>query len=127
MEQLDSGACRDVDATVFDPLLGDDLAEERAKQYCRRCPVRLGCLALALGMRSLPGIWGGLTAASERVTRRKSKTRRSADARAKRFDGEWPVRHSPVGRPLPRRETMQNCLIGALDFGVDAVQIGVRM
>ena len=62
MKQLDSGACRDVDPTVFDPMPGDVLAEERAKQYCRRCPVRLDCLALALAVRGLPGIWGGLTA-----------------------------------------------------------------
>jgi WhiB family transcriptional regulator, redox-sensing transcriptional regulator len=62
MKQLDSGACRDVDATLFDPMLGDYLAEERAKQYCRRRPVRLHCLAVALGVRGLSGIWGGLTA-----------------------------------------------------------------
>jgi WhiB family redox-sensing transcriptional regulator len=58
---LDQGACRNVDPLVFDPVPGDEMGEARAKRYCRQCPVRLDCLALALSLRMLPGVWGGLT------------------------------------------------------------------
>ena len=61
MKSFERGACRDLDPAMFDPLPGDELAEARAKQHCRRCPVRLDCLALALNVDRLPGIWGGMT------------------------------------------------------------------
>jgi len=31
----------------------------RAKELCHRCPVRLSCLAEALGRREPCGVWGG--------------------------------------------------------------------
>lgn len=40
--------------------------EKRAKAVCRRCPIRVACLAWALETREPAGVWGGMTA-EERV------------------------------------------------------------
>lgn len=38
-----------------------DEREEKAKEICRRCPVRETCLGYALAAREPYGVWGGLT------------------------------------------------------------------
>ncbi len=80
MKSFDLGACRHVDPAVFDPAPGDEITEARAKRYCHTCPVRLDCLALALRVPNMPGIWGGLTAI-ERARHARSSTIRSTRQR----------------------------------------------
>src|SRR5437879_10829612 len=48
--------CRE-DPELFFAESPDDV--EYAKSLCRGCPVRLGCLAGALGRREPWGVWGG--------------------------------------------------------------------
>lgn len=63
MISLDRAACRDIDPTVLDPPADDEDAVRAAKELCSGCEVRLECLAIAFNAPSLPGVWGGLTAA----------------------------------------------------------------
>ena len=69
---LASAACREVDPEVFFPTPGDTRGANRAKQICRRCPVRQACLDDAMeteGGRSIEGrhgIRGGLGPAGRR-------------------------------------------------------------
>lgn len=41
--------------------------EQRAKEICAECPVRLDCLNYAVRIREQHGIWGGLTEKERRV------------------------------------------------------------
>lgn len=41
--------------------------EQRAKEICRTCPVRLPCLEYALQIREPHGIWGGLNEVERRA------------------------------------------------------------
>lgn len=50
-----------------------ELRETRAKELCRRCPVRAQCLDYALDIREPFGIWGGLN----EIERRSLLTRRA--------------------------------------------------
>jgi WhiB family redox-sensing transcriptional regulator len=59
MIDLDRGACREAELTVFFPE--DDAAQDHARSICARCEIRLDCLALALRTPNLDGIWGGLS------------------------------------------------------------------
>jgi WhiB family transcriptional regulator, redox-sensing transcriptional regulator len=50
--------CSEYDPDIFfDPSAR---VERRAKSICAQCPVRLECLAYALGLRAEFGVWGGL-------------------------------------------------------------------
>jgi WhiB family transcriptional regulator, redox-sensing transcriptional regulator len=60
---FESGACRDIHSSVVHPDADDQQAMDRARAVCARCDVRLECLAFALRINDLDGIWGGLTAA----------------------------------------------------------------
>ncbi|MFD7677404.1 WhiB family transcriptional regulator [Streptomyces sp. NPDC060187] len=44
---------------------------DQAKVVCRRCPVTEQCLALALRMGQVQGIWGGTTEAERRALHRR--------------------------------------------------------
>ena len=51
----------------------DDSKRRRAIEICGGCSVRTECLAYALPLIELDGIWGGLTADQRRDLRRKGK------------------------------------------------------
>lgn len=76
-----SGACRDVDGSLFfhpDNERGEP-RENRlsaAKRVCGRCPVREQCLQYALESGERHGIWGGLSE-DERSLLRRTRARRS--------------------------------------------------
>ena len=63
MISLDNAACRRSDPDLFFPAPKDDRSAQAAKRVCARCPLRLDCLALALEMPDVDGVWGGLTRA----------------------------------------------------------------
>jgi WhiB family transcriptional regulator, redox-sensing transcriptional regulator len=44
-----------------------DEREDRAKQICAPCPVRLDCLEYALRVREHLGVWGGLSGPERRA------------------------------------------------------------
>jgi WhiB family redox-sensing transcriptional regulator len=67
----DGGACKGTDPDLFFPERGASTRE--AKEVCRGCNVRLGCLEFAIVNGEKFGIWGGL---SERERRRLRKKHR---------------------------------------------------
>lgn len=70
-----SALCAQTDAALFFPEKGDSAAPRLAKAICRRCPVRIECLADALPGE--PGIRAGLT----QRERRKPGRRRGKDTK----------------------------------------------
>ncbi|MEU0059877.1 WhiB family transcriptional regulator [Streptomyces sp. NPDC006334] len=82
----DLAACREVDdRSVFFPedfpkglvqLITND-----AKAVCRRCPVREGCLEVALARPEPNGVWGGLDRDERKALRRQQQRRRRRNAR----------------------------------------------
>lgn len=74
--QIDA-ACRGMDASVFfSPHYERGEArqrrEQRALAICRGCPVRVPCATFAARTAETTGVWGGLTEADRRPTRRSS-------------------------------------------------------
>lgn len=53
--------CAQVDPELWFPEKGQTAQALAAKRICRRCPVRVPCLADALAGQEQDGIWGGLT------------------------------------------------------------------
>ena len=71
-------ACRHGDPELFFPVSesGRSLAQvAMAKAICTRCPVRLKCLAFALGTGQEHGVWGGMSEQKRRQPARKACTR----------------------------------------------------
>ncbi len=66
----EEGACRGNGHALFLPPRGGD--NRPAKAVCARCSVREECLAYALPLARLTGIWGG-TSAEERERLRKER------------------------------------------------------
>jgi WhiB family redox-sensing transcriptional regulator len=65
--QMEGPACRPEDDHLF---FGVTIAEiNGAKAICARCPVRAGCLRIALADPSLEGVWGGTTGGERAVIR----------------------------------------------------------
>ena len=68
-----SAACRGSAAPLFFPpsraesRSGRDTREARAKAICATCPVCEPCLAEALRLQDVHGIWGGLNERERRV------------------------------------------------------------
>lgn len=61
---LSRAACRGADTHMFFPVgIGDDakLQTDAAKAVCTECPVRSPCLAWAMAIPQLCGIFGGFT------------------------------------------------------------------
>lgn len=70
----DRAACRDEDPELFfadGTGYPSQLKIEKAKQVCRRCPVKAQCLAWALGVGDDWAVCGGKTAAERRVMGRR--------------------------------------------------------
>ena len=59
----DRALCAGMDPELWFPAAGQS---PRAKRICAACPVRAECLAFALALGSVQGIWGGLTEAQRR-------------------------------------------------------------
>lgn len=59
-----SAACR---AAEPDALFVQGAAQNKAKQWCRNCPVRLECLSEALDNQIEWGVWGGMTERERRA------------------------------------------------------------
>jgi len=60
----DDAACLYADPDLFFPIsmTGPALGQvDEAKRICRSCPVREPCLAWALSVPDVAGIWGGTT------------------------------------------------------------------
>lgn len=71
-------ACRHGDPELFFPLSesGPSLDQvAMAKAICTGCPVRLKCLAFALGTGQEHGMWGGMSEQERRQPARKACTR----------------------------------------------------
>lgn len=68
------GAC-----VVLDPdaMFVAGAAQNQAKLICSGCPIRLDCLADALGSRTEFGVWGGMTERERRKLLRRSPHVRS--------------------------------------------------
>ena len=65
----ESALCRQSDPELWWPLGQGDSAPE-AKAICRRCPVRLPCLLLAVEHTEREGVWGGFNGrALRKITR----------------------------------------------------------
>ncbi len=91
------GACRTQDP---DALFVQGAAQNRAKQVCGGCSVRVECLADALDNRTEFGVWGGMTERERRSLLRRRPEVTSwrnllASARAHYSDSE--------GVPMPRK------------------------
>jgi WhiB family redox-sensing transcriptional regulator len=67
-------ACRGVGAELFFPTQGSMGYIYTIKTYCRHCPVRLECLAIADDDNGKGGIFGGLTANQRRALRGTDRT-----------------------------------------------------
>jgi len=61
-------ACRDTDP---DEMFVQGAAQNRVKQICNGCPVKMECLADALDNRIEFGVWGGMTERERRALLRK--------------------------------------------------------
>jgi WhiB family redox-sensing transcriptional regulator len=59
--------CAQVDPEIFFPERGASTVD--AKGVCAGCPVRMECLADALGRGERFGVWGGLSERERRVMR----------------------------------------------------------
>jgi len=95
MIRLDTGACRDADPHFFHPAPDDSEGIEAAQEICARCPIRLDCLALALGFPDARGIWGGLTE-DQRAAHRRGDARNDARVRMSCRDA---ISRSPGSTP----------------------------
>lgn len=68
----EDAACLHGDPDLFFPISMTGPAVDQideAKRICRTCPVRKPCLAWALSMRDVAGIWGGTTEAERHAIR----------------------------------------------------------
>ena len=69
----EDAACLHADPDLFFPIasLGPAQNEiDQAKRICAACPVREPCLAWALDLGGVSGIWGGTSEAERRAMRR---------------------------------------------------------
>lgn len=71
------GLCLREDPDLFFPVGSSTsalvlLQTEEAKAVCRRCPVMSRCLAWAVKVGPVEGIWGGTTEGERRVMRRRA-------------------------------------------------------
>ena len=95
----DDAACRDADPDLFFPIgtTGAALRQiDEAKRICRACPVRKRCLAWALDVGGVSGIWGGATederhALLSTASRRRYRARQEARAQSPGISGRRDV------------------------------------
>ncbi|MGZ8751151.1 MAG: WhiB family transcriptional regulator [Pseudonocardia sp.] len=80
----DRAACRDVPLGLFFGPDGEPAAQRRSREeaalrVCATCPVRQACLAHALVVPEVYGVWGGTTE-SDRAAARERERRGAPDA-----------------------------------------------
>jgi WhiB family redox-sensing transcriptional regulator len=78
-----AGACAAVDPDLFFPSspTGFGAAQlEQARRLCRDCPVQRQCLAEAMKMGDVEGIWAGTTQAERKRARRARARSRAPEA-----------------------------------------------
>lgn len=68
MEWTTRAACRDTDP---DELFVQGAAQNRVKNTCLGCPVRMECLSDALDNKTEFGVWGGMTERERRALLRR--------------------------------------------------------
>lgn len=76
----ESARCAGQDLLLFFAADGErqperEVREEKAKRFCRACPVRLDCLEAAIRRNDRHGVWGGLNE-DERASERRRRMRR---------------------------------------------------
>lgn len=81
------GLCLREDPDLFFPVGGITsglavLQADEAKSLCRRCPVREQCLAWAIEVGPVEGIWGGTTEGERRAMRQRSAREPAATGNA---------------------------------------------
>ena len=85
--ELPGALCPQTDPEVFFPEAGG--SPKAAKKVCAACEVRPECLALALSLGPVMGVWGGLTererAALKRAARVPAQARRICPGCEKEF------------------------------------------
>lgn len=69
---LPGALCPQTDPEVFFPERGSSPAA--AKKVCAACEVRPECLALALSLGNVMGVWGGLTESERKNLKRAART-----------------------------------------------------
>jgi hypothetical protein len=74
---LDEAACRTADAGLFFPARGESATD--AKAVCASCRVQPACLAFALAVPALDGVWGGRTARERKRIRLASRATRAGE------------------------------------------------
>ncbi len=65
---ISRGLCAQTDPEVFFPE--GTLSTKAAKRVCGQCEVNTECLSFALENPSMPGVWGGTTAAERRALKK---------------------------------------------------------
>jgi WhiB family redox-sensing transcriptional regulator len=83
----DLAACLDEDTDLFFPDGSSQQAYEQmevARQICARCEARDRCLAWALDIGQVSGVWGGLTEDERSAIRRRTRAEQSLTARPNR-------------------------------------------
>lgn len=66
-----------MDVDIFFPVQANgDEDTPMARMVCRGCPVRSECLAYAVAIPTLDGIWGGMTQKERDAIRRRRKRMR---------------------------------------------------
>jgi WhiB family redox-sensing transcriptional regulator len=81
------GLCLSEDPDLFFPIGGINsgratLQTDEAKAVCRHCPVTRQCLAWAVDMGPVEGIWGGTTEGERRAMRRRAVRKPAAERAA---------------------------------------------
>ena len=72
---MEHAVCTPKTAELFFPTTSVTYAArtEAARHMCNACPVTADCLAYALDIDPVDGIWGGLTPNERRTLRRKAR------------------------------------------------------
>ena len=70
--ELPGALCPQTDPEVFFPEAGGSPAA--AKKVCAACDVRADCLALALSLGTVMGVWGGMTERERTSLKRADRT-----------------------------------------------------
>ena len=105
MEWWRYAACVDEDPELFFPVgMSGPAAQEqqaRAREVCRRCPVRDECLEYALSTGVGHGVWGGTGEEERRALRRRSRRSVSQPSSGSRSD-ERSASHAVSRRSVQR-------------------------
>jgi WhiB family transcriptional regulator, redox-sensing transcriptional regulator len=78
----EEAACQDGDPELFFPIgnTGPALMQiAEAKAVCGRCPVVADCLAWAVKVGQVEGVWGGTTESERRLARRRAVPRHESE------------------------------------------------